>query len=245
MTKQLSFITEDLPSTNKEVTQPTKKSAFTVMKAVAKRPLRLFRQASSRSVNSTGTETIEMDKCVSLSSQTIEYYTIARKDYSPKEIKATWYTDEEYNTISRQCCKQIKKMDGGEKLKDKKYCARGLEAHTRFGSIAKSKNKAESIRSVLREQDMQLLEGRYDDEAIGKAYHQRTSSSQMWASVVGLRDQRSSENYLDDVDVDVDVEVEVSMPQTIPSVRRQQKRIQPSGRPLAGTNKFTVLARSA
>jgi hypothetical protein len=65
----------------------------------------------------------------------------------------------------------------------------------------------------------------------------------MWASVVGLRDQRSSENYLDDVEVDA--EVEVSMLQTIPSFRRPQKRIQPSGRPLAGTFKFTVLARSA
>jgi hypothetical protein len=90
---------------------------------------------------------------------------------------------------------------------------------------------------VLQEQDIQKEEGRYDDEAIGKAYYQRTSSCQMWASVVGLRDQRSSEDYLDDV--------EVSMLETIPSSSEHRKRIPPYSRPLAERNKFTVLARSA
>jgi hypothetical protein len=180
---------------------------------------------------------------VSFASQPIEHHTIARNDFSPEEIKATWFTEEEYYTISRQCCKQIDKMDKGQKLKDKKYCARGLEALTKLASIAKSKSREESIRAVLQEQDMQVEEERYDDEAIGKAYHQVTSSCQMWASVVGLRDQRSSEAYLEDLDV--------SMLQTIPSnsehlsTSEHRKRMAHPSRPLAGRFKFTVLARSA
>ncbi len=120
-------------------------------------------------------------------------YIIARKDYSSEETKATWCTDEEYRKIIKQCRKQIEKMDKGEVLKDKTYCARGLEANTQMRYIVKLKTRTESINNVLREQERQLNEGTCDEEAIVRVYHQTTSSCQMLANVVGLRDQRAAE----------------------------------------------------
>jgi hypothetical protein len=184
----------------------TKKNTLSMMKSVTKRPLNLFRHSYSyyRSVSTTTTtETAETKKCVSFADPATMYYTIARKDYSLEETKAAWFTSEEYNTILKQCSKQINRMDKGEVLKDKKYCARGLEYNTKMGGIAKLKNRAESINNVLREQANQLNEGASDDEAIARLYHQTTSSCQLWANVVGLSDQRTVDKYVDDVELQV------------------------------------------
>jgi hypothetical protein len=94
-------------------------------------------------------------------------------------------------------------MDKGEVLKDKKYCARGLETHTKIGCIIKRKNRTESFYNVLREQENQWNEGTCDDKAIACVYHQTTSSCQMWANVVGLRDQCKVEEYIDDGELQV------------------------------------------
>jgi hypothetical protein len=173
------------------------------MKSVAKRPVKLFHHSSHHKVSSTVTEATEIEKCVSFDDHAVVRYTIARIDYSSEETKATWFTGKEYNEIAKQCCKQILIMDKGEVLEGKKYCARGLEAHTKIKRIVKFKNRAESINNVLREQENQLNEGAIDDEAIACVYHQTTSSCQMWANVVGLRDRRIVDEYLDDVELQV------------------------------------------
>jgi hypothetical protein len=162
--------------------------------------------SQQRSVNSMATEATEIGTCVSFNEYAAVCPTIALKDYSTEELKATWYTDSECSTIVKQCCHQISKMDKGEVLKDKKYCARGLEAHTRMGSIVKHKNRAESINAVLREQETQFLKNDWadlDDEAIARVYHQATSSCQMWANALGFRDKRTVQEYMDDVELQV------------------------------------------
>jgi hypothetical protein len=189
---------------NKLTRAATKKSTLSMMKSVAKSPPNLFRHSSHyRSVSSKATEATKIEKCVSFADPATMRYTIARKDYSSEETKATWCTDEDYCKIIKQCSKQIQRMDKGEVLKDKQYCARGLEAHTKMGCIVKLKNRAESFNNVLREQENQLNEGTCDDEAIARVYHQATSSCQMWANIVGLRDQCILEEYLDDVELQV------------------------------------------
>jgi hypothetical protein len=188
---------------NKLTKAAIKKNTLSRIKSVAKRPLKLFHHSSHHSVSSTLTEATEIEKCVSFDDHIAVCHTIARIDYSSEETKATWCTDKEYNKISKQCCKQIHRMDKGEALKDKKYCARGLEAHTKLGCIVKFKNRAESINNVMREQENQLHEGACDDEAIACVYHETTSSCQMWANVVGLRDHRIVDEYLYDVELQV------------------------------------------
>jgi hypothetical protein len=125
------------------------------------------------------------------------HFTLSRDDYSPEELRAAWFQQEEYARITKDCCKQVSKMEDGEILKDKKYCSRGLEPHTRLCSITKRANRKLAFSAVLDEQEEQQLLGVVDDEAIGQLYNRVSSSCQMWATTLGLRDQREAERYLD------------------------------------------------
>jgi hypothetical protein len=150
------------------------------------------------SISSIGTYLTEIEKSVSFACHDTVHRTIARQDFSSEELKAAWFSEEEYLQILDQCNKQIHKMDQGKILKDKKYCARGLEGCTRMGSITRSKSRAQSIRAVLEEQDALSSQGvLVDEEAISVVYHDVTSSCQMWASVIGYRDQQAVEKYMD------------------------------------------------
>jgi hypothetical protein len=154
------------------------------------------------SMRSIGTDSTEMEKSVSFATHDTVHHTIARQDFSSEELKAAWFSEEEFLQILDQCNKQIHKMDQGKILKDKKYCARGLEALTRMGSITRSKSRAQSIRAVLEEQDALTSQGvLVDEDAIGFVYHDVTSSCQMWASVIGYRDQQAAERYMDDEEI--------------------------------------------
>jgi hypothetical protein len=154
------------------------------------------------SMRSIGTDSTEMEKSVSFATHDTVYHTIARQDFSSEELKAAWFSEEEFLQILDQCNKQIHKMDQGKILKDKKYCARGLEALTRTGSITRSKSRAQSIQAVLEEQDALTSQGvLVDEDAIGFVYHDVTSSCQMWASVIGYRDQQAAERYMDDEEI--------------------------------------------
>jgi hypothetical protein len=162
-------------------------------------PLKLFRRQSDEIAASERTEDTDIEKFVSFSNHATMVHTIALGNYSPEEIKATWYSEEEYLNIVKQLCKQILRTDRGETLKDKKNSARGLEGATRLGLTMKHSNRALSLNAVLEEQHhVQRVEGFRDDEAIAHAYHQTTASCQMWACAVGLRDQRAAEDYLDE-----------------------------------------------
>jgi hypothetical protein len=137
--------------------------------------------------------------------------TIALDDFTLNEIEAVWYTAEEMENIAQGCVKILDKIENGKHLNEKKYCARGLETHTVVGSLSKTRNRATSVMSVLEEQRRQV-EGAeaLDDEFIAELYNHITSSSQMWAQVVGSRDQKEAEKYIDDEE---DFQVPVKQPQ--------------------------------
>ena len=139
-------------------------------------------------------------KRVSFSSNSSFRTTLSSQDYSSEEMQATWYTQDEYMTLQKSCCKEILKMDRGESLKDRKYCSRGLECHTRRGRVLKSKNKVESFQAVLEEQESQMREGRpRDDVSIALAYQRIASSCRLWARVTGIADERAAEDDIDDI----------------------------------------------
>lgn len=127
-------------------------------------------------------------------------YTGSRYDYAPDELRASWYQQEEYKRIAKECCKQVQKLEKGEILKDQKYCSRGLECHKRQVAISRRKNRKLAVEAVLKEQEEQYLLGGVvvvDEEEISCSYQQVTSSSRLWACVIGLRDQRAAERYLE------------------------------------------------
>ena len=116
---------------------------------------------------------------------------------SREEHHATWYSKDEYAAITKTCCKQIDMLNRGEILMDNKYCARGLEAHTRSQSIAKRMNRSLAFQTVLNEQAHQIHLGISNDEVLSRKYHAASSSCQLWATVGGLRDQREANNIHD------------------------------------------------
>ena len=61
----------------------------------------------------------------------------------------------------------------------------------------KSLHRGLSIDGVLDVQGFLWDEGTQDEEAIAAVYSEATASSQMWANVIGLQDQREAEEYLD------------------------------------------------
>jgi hypothetical protein len=193
----------------KEVEQTRKSTSLSkFMKSVSKkRPRNLFRNSSYRSQSSTNTAATDMTERTDVGDveRTVRFaakpaavhFTLSRDDYSTEELRASWFQQEEYARITKDCCKQVRKMEEGEIFKDKKYCSRGLEAHTRLRSITKSANRKLAFSAVLDEQEEQRQLGVVDDDTIGQLYNRVSSSCQLWATTLGLRDQREAERYLD------------------------------------------------
>ena len=77
-------------------------------------------------------------------------------DYTAHERSACWYNAEENGRITKRCYQIIMRIqNNGEGAK--KYCTRGLEGHTKIGSVCKKKNRAISIAAVLAEQSNQWI----------------------------------------------------------------------------------------
>jgi hypothetical protein len=136
-------------------------------------------------------------KAVCFSSRVAIRRHTSRQDMTPEEIQDAWFSGEEFTTIMQSCTKQIRMINQGQRLRDAKYCSRGLESHTRIPLALKQKTRADAFHVVLDEQDLQLERSVFDDEAIRAAYVGVTRSSQLWAHTVGLRDQREAERILD------------------------------------------------
>lgn len=130
---------------------------------------------------------------VTFNEQVNIYITISLEEISETERRATWYSKGEYKEITQSSCRQIKSLDRGKLFKDKKYCSRGLESHTRMASLTKRRNYTLSHKIVFDEQARQKREGVYEVEYLAYLYHSVSSSCQIWANVVGLSDQRAAE----------------------------------------------------
>lgn len=125
-------------------------------------------------------------------------------EYSASEVSAAWYNDEEMEGITERCFKLLSIMESDPSRNGKVYCTRGLEGHTKLGSISKKKNRSTAIAAVLVEQSKQWKANKVDVRAIADAYKSTASSCQLWAQVVGKRDQRAAEAIyyaiLEDID---------------------------------------------
>lgn len=183
--------------------------------AVAKRPRTLFPSSgpalsspstsslsSKSSVSSTKTETTKEMKSVEFADNVAIRSVPTRHEYTPEEKRACWFSEEEYSQISQSCLKQIRRMELGEAFKGKKYCGRGLEQHMRIGSTIRKRNRSEAVAVVLDEKERQNRAGLCNDESIARLYKGISSSSQLWANLMGKRDQRAAEElYTDDDEI--------------------------------------------
>jgi hypothetical protein len=129
---------------------------------------------------------------------------LSRKDYTQEEIKATWFSCEEVDAIKCSCAIQVDMLNMGVKLSEKKYSARGLEGFTASGCASKAKIRCHSFLVVVEEQCIQWMEYRkiVDHYTISRLYHQVTSSCELWARAVGLRDQKEAKACYSSQDVE-------------------------------------------
>ncbi|CAJ1937672.1 unnamed protein product [Cylindrotheca closterium] len=138
---------------------------------------------------------------VTINSNVQVHEILTLHEYTAIEINAAWYNVDEMDRIARKCSKILRKIDrAGSAKEESKYCIRGLETHTSLGSISKRSNRAAAKLAVFEEQARQSWnkEEESDVQAISDAYRCTTSSCQMWAQVVGRRDQQEAEAYLYD-----------------------------------------------
>jgi hypothetical protein len=152
----------------------------------------------SASLVSKTTEPTQVKKLFALDETVQGRETLSWRDFSPEEIAASWISDAEYTETKNDMLTQILRVQAGRKMRDKKYCSRGLEQYTRATAFTRRDNIQHGVRAVLREQDEQQNTGEFDDNRIAKALHRVSSSCHMWAAVVGLRDQRDAEKYMDE-----------------------------------------------
>ena len=110
-------------------------------------------------------------------------------------------------------------MDSG---RSKKYCIRGLEGHSKLGSITKKRNRTTSIAAVLMEQSNQWVDNAIDEQAIADAYRRTTSSCQMWARVVANQDRQAADAAL--CDVQEELAERTRIPTAAPQILNKQSK---------------------
>jgi hypothetical protein len=113
-----------------------------------------FSKSSAKSDDAT-TYAREQKCCVRFNNKVAVRITLSRKDYTSEEVSAAWFNRDDYQRIRKECSKVIRKMKeerGGGMLKDKNYCAIGLERRTRTEASSKALNRVLAINGVLDEQ---------------------------------------------------------------------------------------------
>eukprot|EP00980_Cylindrotheca_fusiformis_P024305 scaffold11725_cov116-Cylindrotheca_fusiformis.AAC.14 len=138
------------------------------------------------------------------------------RDFSWEETTDYWLSEEECAKTEHRMRREIAMLEKGKILRDKKYCSRGLERYLAKNAIPRATNIQEGLFAVLQVQyDLRQRPERdfdYDDIRIAEAYQGVSSSCHMWASVIGLRDMRNAEKYLEDL---LEYPPEVSCPRSV------------------------------
>ena len=171
----------------KLLSQATRNSIFSKLRSAVGQPLRkLFKTTSSDccSTKSVSTAATEQEFRVSFSEKIHVRSTLSCRDYTTEEIQACWYTAEQNQRRrihGRHWSKEVRKMNEGSELKDKKYCSR----YTTVGAATKQENSW--FLAIFDEED-----------AIAEIYCSRASSSscQGRADIVGRGDHRETEAYV-------------------------------------------------
>ena len=118
---------------------------------------------------------------------------------------------------------------------------RGLEGHTTTGSIVKRNNRTTAFAAVFGAQERHWNANDASKiQAISAAYRCITSSCQMWAQVVGNRDQKAVEDYI--YDDDEDKKERTLTPRVVDSHKSQIVKSPKLGK---ATRAVVVLARAA
>lgn len=112
-------------------------------------------------------------RTVSFASLAAVHEHLSHRNFSDDEWHASWYTQDEYSEIQRRCKREIRKLENGETLHDKKYCALGLDCRTQIKLRERLSARYMSISAVLEEQTRQYYNSDcvfVDHDAIANVY---------------------------------------------------------------------------
>ena len=124
--------------------------------------------------------------------------TMSLDRYTQDEVEASWYSQEEYSDIRKECTKQIYMLNCGKTLRDKKYCSRGLEKFMEENAIAIADRRERAMDSVLMLQDFfdEQQQLQQDSNVIARCYREITRSSQLLAIERASKDQLVANRFL-------------------------------------------------
>lgn len=112
------------------------------------------------------------------------------RQYSDKERDACWISENESSAIRKSAVRTVKKMTNGINVdKDPNDCSRGLEFKTPQTNKIRSKRKANIMRVVQLEQELQIAEGVWDDDALAYSYSGCSAKCKKEARKRGKKDE--------------------------------------------------------
>ena len=169
------------------------------------------------------------------------YAALSVEDYSDDEIKACWYSDEEYQKIWRRCDKVIDKLNHGKAVNPRKYCIRGLERMTSLSHTRIECNRHDAYDAVILEQESQRKQNEYDPDRMAYLYREIVSRQcHVDAHIIGLDDAKAVEMYLPVAGkhVSPQMQLELSKLGRLPSISSLRSTQTYTGRKLGITSPF-------
>ncbi|KAG7336788.1 hypothetical protein IV203_032378 [Nitzschia inconspicua] len=128
-------------------------------------------------------------KEVSFQSFVKAYKILHIKEYSIRQIRNTWYSEDEYKRIKKNMysCLSSKETSTLLKEEDRFICTRGLEDMSLEGQASRQQRREQARDAVL---NAQLL-GMKDDEILAHAYAVASIESKRIARLRGIADEQA------------------------------------------------------
>jgi hypothetical protein len=116
------------------------------------------------------------------------------KDVPEEDLKATWYTQEEFECIKKSLIVTVRLMMAMKPI-DSEQCTRGLEFRTPAGAKLRKKNKLDALTAVWNEQVSQWKRNRTDEEAISFVYTEQCQKVSEVARRMASQDEKDVRRY--------------------------------------------------
>eukprot|EP00339_Tiarina_fusa_P015818 CAMPEP_0117036756 /NCGR_PEP_ID=MMETSP0472-20121206/26005_1 /TAXON_ID=693140 ORGANISM="Tiarina fusus, Strain LIS" /NCGR_SAMPLE_ID=MMETSP0472 /ASSEMBLY_ACC=CAM_ASM_000603 /LENGTH=210 /DNA_ID=CAMNT_0004746581 /DNA_START=139 /DNA_END=771 /DNA_ORIENTATION=- len=130
---------------------------------------------------------ISFSECVEIN------FVLHRNDFSSEERSQSWYGKDEIKAIKNGVRASVAKLTNFPNMPDDDdYCSRGIENRTREGARRKLQNKVDARAAVFFEQEMQQVEGSFDEEQIADCYYEYSEPCHAAAHMVALRDEQAA-----------------------------------------------------
>ncbi len=125
---------------------------------------------------------------VSFFPMSVTYEILSRDDYSPKELKASWFDADDMRRMKQDARSTAKLYRSGSLVTSENASIRGLESRTRDGMKRKREARLNTYDTVFSELDKQRKNDVYGHELVAHAYSFCSQHSARLAQRLGKQD---------------------------------------------------------